>query len=244
MAEFLVTQNIAKSIERTINNARHSVTLISPFLQISPSVRQLIEKRAEEKTDVRIVYGKNQDLKEKELSWLEAQPHIRLFFLKDLHSKIYLNEEQAIVTSMNLYQYSQQNNHESGILVRAEDDKALYGQIDNEVRKIMSLAVNPRSESPPPQPAIETALPDPDPVPEPEIGFCVYDRKPTYYNKANPRCEACAKRQEIRNYYCHSCGNKHKRDRSIEKPACWTCYKAHFPAEAQQWLDSRKRTSK
>ena len=37
--------------------------------------------------------------------------------------------KMALVTSMNLYDYSQENNHEMGILVTREEDKGLYDEI-------------------------------------------------------------------------------------------------------------------
>ena len=240
MAEFLVTQSITKSIESTIKDADFSLTLVSPYLQIGKEIRQLVESRAQSKTDIKVVYGKQPDLEDKQLSWLLNQPNVRLFYLKDLHAKIYLNETQAIVTSMNLYQYSQDNNREAGILVRMETDKDLYKSISQEVKEILEQSVPFNEEDPiesPPQS-------EPEAVPEPKVGYCVYDRKPTYYNKAIPLCDPCAARKETRNYYCHSCGEKHKKERPLIKATCWTCYKAHFPAEAQQWVDSRKRKSK
>lgn len=40
---------------------------------------------------------------------------IRTSLCKNLHAKCYLNENEAIITSMNLYEFSQMNNNEMGI---------------------------------------------------------------------------------------------------------------------------------
>jgi len=57
-------------------------------------------------------------------------------FHKDLHAKCYFNEKEAIVTSMNLYMFSQQNNVEMGIYLTKEKDEELYKQVANEVDRI------------------------------------------------------------------------------------------------------------
>jgi phosphatidylserine/phosphatidylglycerophosphate/cardiolipin synthase-like enzyme len=52
----------------------------------------------------------------------------------------------AIITSMNLYQYSQQNNREMGIKIenKPETDKALYDETLAEVRRLIQTSVEPK----------------------------------------------------------------------------------------------------
>jgi len=57
-----------------------------------------------------------------------------------LHAKCYINESQAIVTSMNLYAYSQENNEEMGILVFKEDDPDLYQEIYAEAQRLLTIS--------------------------------------------------------------------------------------------------------
>ena len=61
-----------------------------------------------------VIYGKN-ELRPEENNWLRSMDSIKTGFLQDLHAKCYMNEEEALVTSMNLYEYSQVNNYEMGI---------------------------------------------------------------------------------------------------------------------------------
>ena len=84
------------------------------------------------------MYGKRElDLKESE--WL-ANTRIRTSFREHLHAKCYMNESQALITSMNLYEFSQQNNDEMGILVSAEEDPKLYRDIKNEAERIIRMS--------------------------------------------------------------------------------------------------------
>ena len=50
----------------------------------------------------------------------------RVLFSKNLHGKLYLSEEEAIITSMNIYDYSQVNNIEFGIHIIKNKDEEIY----------------------------------------------------------------------------------------------------------------------
>ena len=54
----------------------------------------------------------------------------------DLHAKCYLNEDRAIICSMNLYDYSQQTNIEMGILITKKDDEVAYEALIDEINNI------------------------------------------------------------------------------------------------------------
>ena len=82
------------------------------------------------------IYGKVSDINPDDSTWLQSMPGIKLLFHKDLHAKCYFNEKEAIITSMNLYMFSQQNNVEMGIYISKEKDEELYNQIANEVDRI------------------------------------------------------------------------------------------------------------
>ena len=51
---------------------------------------------------------------------LPLSDHVHLYFSKNLHAKCYLNEKKMIITSMNLYEFSQVNNREMAFLSIAQ----------------------------------------------------------------------------------------------------------------------------
>lgn len=91
------------------------------------------------KIDVRMVYGKS-ELQPVEISWLRELTYIRTSFCKNLHAKCYLNEELCIVTSLNLYEFSQVNNNEMGILIRRTEDAELYRDAYEEAQRIIRIS--------------------------------------------------------------------------------------------------------
>ena len=54
--------------------------------------------------------------------------------------KCYLNEELCIITSLNLYEFSQINNNEMGVLLRRSDDAELYKDAYEEAQRIIRIS--------------------------------------------------------------------------------------------------------
>ena len=136
MADFLTTTGISYRLEEIIKTANERLVIISPFIRVNARIKDLLEDRDRLKIDIRVVYGKN-ELHPEENNWLESMTSIRTSFCKNLHAKCYLNEKEALLTSMNLYEFSQSNNDEMGILVSKKDDEKLYNEILKESMRLV-----------------------------------------------------------------------------------------------------------
>lgn len=139
MARFLNTSGTSYFLEELIKNASDRLILISPFLKLNDRIKELLEDKNRLKIDVRIVYGKN-ELQLEEINWLRALSFIRTSFCKNLHAKCYLNEESCIITSLNLYEFSQVNNNEMGILLTRTDDHDIYREAYEEAQRIIRIS--------------------------------------------------------------------------------------------------------
>lgn len=102
-------------------------------------MKELLEDKNRLKIDVRIVYGKS-ELQPEEINWLKELDYIRTSFCKNLHAKCYMNEEKCIITSLNLYEFSQINNNEMGILVLREEDAEVYKDAYEEAQRIIRIS--------------------------------------------------------------------------------------------------------
>lgn len=139
MAKFLNTSATNYFLEELIKNASERLVLISPFLKLNDRIKELLEDKNRLKIDVRIVYGKN-ELQPEEINWLKELSFIRTSFCKNLHAKCYLNEESCIITSLNLYEFSQVNNNEMGIAVTRAEDNDLYRDAYEEAQRIIRIS--------------------------------------------------------------------------------------------------------
>lgn len=101
MAKFLNTSATNYYLEELIKQTRERLIIISPFLKFNDRIKELLADKDRMKIDVRLVYGKS-ELAPQEINWLRSLEFVRTSFCQNLHAKCYLNEEAAIITSMNL----------------------------------------------------------------------------------------------------------------------------------------------
>jgi len=139
MAKFLNSSGTTYHLEELIKNASDRLIIISPYLKLNERIKELLEDRNRLKIDIRIVYGKN-DLHPEEINWLKNLTFIRTSFCKNLHAKCYLNENECIITSLNLYEFSQVNNNEMGVLIYRNEDAKLYADTYEEAQRIIRIS--------------------------------------------------------------------------------------------------------
>lgn len=139
MAKFLNTSATNYFLEELIKEAKDRLILISPFLKLNDRMKELLADKDRLKIDVRIVYGKS-ELQPEEINWLKELTYVRTSFCKNLHAKCYLSEELCIVTSLNLYEFSQVNNNEMGVLIRRSEDTELYKDAYEEAQRIIRIS--------------------------------------------------------------------------------------------------------
>ena len=139
MAKFLNTSAITYHLEELLKGARERLVIISPYLKFNDRIRELLEDKDRMKIDIRIVYGKN-ELHPDETNWLKSLAFVRCSFCKNLHAKCYMNESWAIVTSMNMYEFSQVNNNEMGILITRDDDSELFSDTYAEAQRLIRVS--------------------------------------------------------------------------------------------------------
>jgi hypothetical protein len=229
MAKFLKTTGVSYHLQQLIENADETLILISPFLKVNDRLRQSLEDKDRMKIDIRVVYGKN-ELAPKEIDWLRSLQFVRTSFLENLHAKCYLSEKEAILTSMNLYEFSQVNNEEMGIHITKEDDSELYAEIRAEAQRLLRVAdeIRVSVEKVSKEKEIKQVKQSSDTVLA-EIGFCVRCKKGIALDITAPYCPDCYKtwkRYSNTSYeetYCHNCGEEHKA--TMEKPVCYSCFK-------------------
>lgn len=139
MAKFINTSATTYYLEEIIKNASDRLILISPYLRLNDRIKELLEDKNRLKIDVRIVYGKT-DLRPDEADWLKGLEFVRTSFCKNLHAKCYMSEAGCIITSLNLYEFSQVNNNEMGVYIDRDTDPELYKETYDEALRIIRIS--------------------------------------------------------------------------------------------------------
>ena len=214
------------------------MVIISPFLRINERIKSLFEDKDRLRIDIRVVYGKS-ELNPTENNWLESMDSIRTSFSKNLHAKCYLNEKQALLTSMNLYEYSQVNNHEMGILVVREEERELYDEIYQESMRIVrnseeirvTVARVSSTKKSGQTPRRNTRPKKRSSRQKPDSGFCIRCRETLPTDPVKAYCKRCYrswnkyKNRDYKEKHCHVCGSDHAA--TLNKPACLKCYRKY-----------------
>ncbi len=138
MAEFLDTTAISYHIERLLKTAEHRVIVISPYLKFRLRIRELIQDCVERGVLIEIIYGKNRQCNETDR--LMRLSNVRVLFCKTVHAKCYLNEGAGIITSLNLYDFSEAKNYEMGVLFNRSSDANLFRQVVEEAERLIRIA--------------------------------------------------------------------------------------------------------
>lgn len=135
MAEFLRGSEINSALENIFRKAENDLILISPYIKLHEKLKDLlITHREHPKLLITIVFGKNKDRIEKsfgknDFEFITQFPNVEILYHERLHAKFYQNDKQSLLTSMNLYDYSQNNNIEFGILA---EQKIISDKLDKE----------------------------------------------------------------------------------------------------------------
>ena len=135
MAEFLTTNGTSYHIENIIIGAKRKLVLVSPYLQLSKTLFERLKDAANRDVSIRIIFGKD-DLKPNERNSLAELKNLELYYFENLHAKCYFNEFEMVITSMNMYEFSEKNNREMGVHIIKEKDNELF---DKAVAETISI---------------------------------------------------------------------------------------------------------
>lgn len=137
MAKFLDTQAISNELMKLIKDSKEKIILVSPYLKVNTQIQERLKTKSKIGTlsEIVIVYGKS-ELKKSELDWIKEIEDLKVYEKGNLHAKCYISEDRAIICSMNLYDYSQQNNIEMGILITKQQDVDAYTELIDEINNI------------------------------------------------------------------------------------------------------------
>ncbi len=227
MAEFLTTNGTSYQIENIIMNAKTRLVLVSPYLQISKTFYERLKDANNRGVRVQIVYGKD-ELKPNEKNSLAELKNLELHFFENLHAKCYLNEREMVITSMNMYEFSEKNNREMGVYLTKENDSEMFQKAIAETASIIESSediplVKAKRE------LGKKSKNTSSKSKKPTRGYCIRCEDRIPYNIQKPFCKDCYyeweewENEDYEEEVCHACGEYE--DTSMAKPVCYDCYK-------------------
>jgi len=234
MAKFLTTSWVSSYIENIIKDAKKEVFLVSPYLQLSQSFVERLKDAQDHNVKIIIVYGKS-DLKSSEMDILNGLSNLTLYFSKNLHAKCYFNESSMVITSMNMYEFSEKNNREMGVYITNTEDKELYEDASKETISIINscdkVQLNRKKNSKSSNTINTTKTKKTTKKRRSAAhGNCIRCSTNIPLDIDTPYCKKCYKswsfyeNEDFEEKVCHRCGNDN--NSTILKPVCYSCYKS------------------
>ncbi len=139
MAKFLATNGVSYLLEGILIDAKTTLTIVSPSINITDELWERLAKSNEKQVKIRLVFS-DLSISQKQKKEMAEWDHIELYEMPNIGSKCYFNENLLVVTSMNIFEYANTEKRDMGILVDAEEDKTLYRQAQLEVASIINAA--------------------------------------------------------------------------------------------------------
>jgi hypothetical protein len=231
MIEFLTTGGVGLQLENLIRGAQNRLVLISPYIRISTILFESL-READRRSVKTILLHKGNKLEREDSLKLTLLTNLTLGIIPNLHARCYLNENMAIVSSMSLYEFPEQNNLEMGFLINASSDPEVYIKIKGEVDTMLNLAVTANNKS-----SVNTQEKPPlsnnqqqKPALSIQKGYCIRCGAEVPYNPEIPFCASCfAQWSNYANFnylekFCHLCGRA--TTTSALMPRCSLCYES------------------
>jgi hypothetical protein len=231
MAEFLTTSGTAHHVENIIIEAKNNLTLVSPYLKLSKTLFERLKDASERGVNIKIIYGKD-DLKPNEKNSL-AELKSQLLYFENLHAKCYFNDQKMVITSMNMYEFSEKTNREMGVLIDKQTDGPLYDKAYAEVQSIIKSAEIIPNKKIERKFAVNEHKTDKASSNKstfaPVVGYCIRCESRINFDPFKPYCPNCYSvwaeysNPVYEENVCHCCGEFEVT--TMEKPVCYSCYK-------------------
>ncbi len=235
---------IGPEIIQLVHDAQERLYLVSPYHDWGDwgHLTGALDTAIRRRVDVTLVYRKGNEGKNKAaLDWFRDRKAATVA-VDSLHAKIYISEKVALLTSMNLYLYSQNNSRE--VCVRFDQSEREHIELLNYVTELIGTDVATekpalskaaaKPTSSPSRAAVQSPSPPkraPKSATHPR-GHCIRCGQGVRFDKEMPFCTPHFqiwneyKYDEYEEKHCHRCGQKSKT--SKKEPFCESCASAEY----------------
>lgn len=147
MSKFITGKDLETAVYDTIWEAESQLLIVSPFIKLDDYFKELFDKHAKNpKIHLILVFGKNEkavkrSMSEADFDYFKKFPNVSIIYVPNLHAKYYGNENQGVITSINLYDYSFKNNIEFGVFAQQSILDRFKSSADNDAwNECMNIA--------------------------------------------------------------------------------------------------------
>ena len=263
-------EDVPARIRSIIDNADKEVILVSPYVDnwqrlfdwvtiaVKDGKKVLLLTRRDDGFDGKTKFGGASGI---DVLTRLVDIGVEVRWLEKLHSKIYANESEVVVTSMNLLASSAAQSKEIGLSLTSGSNILAVRKYLDDLRKLSEPFTTPRptatkpSQKKAPNKTGTRAKASASNKSTPKVrtrGHCIRCAASIAFSVTQPLCDkdykiwAQYEDPEYPEDYCHSCGKE--RDTTYDKPLCASCFKnqATSTGKAKRtvppWLRKKTKT--
>lgn len=235
---------VSTAVEDLVNGAKVLLVIVTPYFDPWDRVGRGIKAAKTRNVRVSMLLRGGKGRGEREAASREyLDLGIGVKFLNRLHAKVYINESELIVTSLNLLKTSALDSFEVGVRFRRVGDEAQYNEVVAQVAQLIARAdqdvkVAAMEQARAPGSVTRailglvdgTAAPSAKGAGRSKRGHCVRCSADIALNPERPFCADCYKawskysNADYAESHCHGCGKE--RSTTAAKPLCKSCWQA------------------
>ena len=115
---FLENHQVTDHIVKLVQNAKEELIIITPYLNLNARMRGALNEAKGNGAKITVYFRLEELAKKKndaDIKFLTEDVGAEMVYIERLHSKLYLNENSAVMSSMNMVAGSQNDSQEIGI---------------------------------------------------------------------------------------------------------------------------------
>ncbi len=257
MAKFLNRFQSTDALKSIILEAERQLILISPYIKLNMDLKKALNTHLNKpQLELIVVYGKNEEDNRKSISdddyrYFQTFSNVSISYHKRLHAKMYANDEQCLITSMNLHNYSLKENIETGILTEFKildiasnllslvAPKFFNDPLDTQAMDFVDYIVGKSVAQFERKGKKETSVfglfnsysEGEISIDKSRTGYCIKTKETIPFNPVRPygrkAFDIWVNQGSNKNFlekYCHKCGKENKS--CVLKPICIECYRS------------------
>ena len=128
LTKILRTHQISAAVIQLIEDSREFCYLVSPYIKMWQLLDRTLAKASDQDKRITVITRSGSE-DNRDVRKLNKAYGFEIVVLDFLHTKLYVNEKAAIVSSMNLYDTSSTRNHEMALLLNGYEAKKIKKQI-------------------------------------------------------------------------------------------------------------------
>lgn len=201
-SDIIFNIDIINKINDIIRYADKNIIIVSPYFNIGNNLMEDLICKAKEGISIVIIHNSTENTKsEFQKQYLRlSQNGVKFYNHPRLHAKIYLNDRDIVITSLNLLTSSIENSLESGVHIN-------YG---SKYREVLGYIDFIKKSDLTKETIIENIT---------ENGYCIKTRKEILFNRRKPiEYNTYFSNRNDNGKYCHYCGKEYAT--TIENPFC------------------------